>query len=225
MALYDTADLVARFKRLARRPVNDAALETTDIYRYLTDGQLYWLGQFMNHFPRLNWETWEKMTAAADKKSFTFDTTPLGSVEVYASERGGPPLRAGAPWDMTADFYWDGQDTIRIPGDRPREFANGPWARFVPRPPDIAANVEPILQPLEARLLIVYHAASQWAHEGGLENPETFEDLADSLWNGKRPGDNGLLGTLKQRFGSSSHGGYNPWYKSLDLSNLPISTS
>jgi hypothetical protein len=223
MALYDTADLVARFRRLARRPADDVALNVTDIYRYLTDAQLYWMGQFITHFPRMSWTVWERLTPAADNLSYSFAFTPLGKAEIFPTERGSMPLRAGAPWDRTADFSWQGENVIALAA--PRVFADGPWAYYTPRPADIDAVTEPVLLPLEARLLLVYHALAQWAHEGGLENPEIYEDLSDSLWLGKRPGDFGLLGQLKARYASDSTGRMTPWYRSPDLSNLPISTS
>lgn len=226
MALYDTADLVDRFKRLAKLGTNVAQIDDSDIYRYLTDGQLYWLGQLQTHVPRLNWDdTWELMTAASDYKTYTFSSEPLGKVEIYESVRAREPMRAGAPWDQSADFFWRGLQTIEIPGGRARQFADGPYARYVARPSDIAVAQDPVLQPLEARLLMVYTGLAQWARETGLVDPTTYEDLADGLWAGKRPGDSGLLGTLKVRFGSDSVGSHGPWYKNPDMSNLPVRTS
>lgn len=224
MALYDTADLVDRFKRQSKTPANTASIDDTDIYRYLTDAQLYWLGQFMNHFPRLHWDVWEKMTAASDNKSYSFSKRPLGVVEIYPSPKAPYPLRAGAPWDHSADFFWKGEQTIVIPGDVPRVFANGPYARYVPRPEDIDETTDPILLPEETRKLMLYTALSEWAREGGLEDPSRYEDMIDGLWLGKRPGDAGLLGTLKKRFGSNSSGMAPPWYKNVDMSDLPVAT-
>lgn len=225
MALYDSADLLDRFKHLASLATNVQGLDDPDIYRYLTDAQLYWIGQFQNMFPALNWATMEKMTAASDNKSYSFSQTPIGQVEIYESKRAREPMRAGAPWDHTADFYWQGETTIVIPGDRPRAFADGPYARYVPRPDDIAADSEPVLIPKEARLLILYSALIQWAYGEKLEDPARYEDMLDGFWTGKRPGDGGLMATLKARFGSNSIGDPGPWYKSPDLSNVPVRTS
>lgn len=225
MALYDSPDLLARFKRLARRPANDAALQPEDIYRYLTDAHLYWLGQFQVHFPRLNASEWEKMTSADGGKSYTFSKVPLGPVEIFSTRVAHEPLRAGAQWDLSAGFFWEGPNTIRIPGDRARSFADGPYARYLPRPDPLSESVHPVLQPPEARKLLVFSALGEWAHEGGLENPELYEDMVDALWLGKRPGDTGILGQLKARYAGNSTGRGAPWYKSPDLSNFPVSTS
>lgn len=224
MALYDTADLLARCKRLAKRPDTDMETQDTDWYRYLTDAQLYVIGQFQIHFPRLNWDVWEKMTPAPDLLSYTFTGTPLGRVEIHPSKKAPYTLRPGAPDDHTADFYWDGESTIRMTGDVPRTFPDGPYARYTARPDDITAGVQPVLLPPEARLLMVYKAVAAWAHEGGLRDPAFYDDLYDELWHGKRAGDVGLLGQLKVRYGSSSHGAQAPWYKSVDLSDLPVRT-
>lgn len=223
MALYDTADLHRRFLRLARRPGLDTGLKPTDVYAYLTDAQLYWIGQFQVHFPRLNWSVWEKLTAAADNKSYSFSAVPLGRVEIYPSKGATTELIAGSATGG-GDFTWEGVDTIRFPGDAPRTFADGPWARYIPRPDDIKQDVQPVLQPPEARLLMVYSALEQWAHEGGLQDPAIYSDLIDGLWLGKRPGDTGLLGQLKTRFGSSSDGRHGKWYHNPDMSNLPVAT-
>ena len=225
MAAYDTADLLERVKRLAKRPETDVETVDTDWYRYLADAQLYWLGQFQIHFPRINWDTWELMTPDSDNKVYSFAGTPIGRVEIYPSKRSPYPLRAAAPSDHSGDFVWEGTSSIRMMGDAARTFGDGPYARYIERPTAIAADVEPIMQPPEARLLLVYSAAAAWAHEGGFRDPSFFEDLIDGLWLGKRQGDVGLLGQLKVRYGSSSHGAPAPWYKSPDLSGLPVPTA
>lgn len=223
MALYDRADLVDRFRRLVKRPATDQSLDVDDIYRYLSDGQEYVMRQLAIHVPAANRPVKELMTTSDSGLTYTISTEPLGKVDIYSNIHAHYPLTPGEAWNHNADFEWEGLTTIRMMANRARTFSNGPYAHYVPRPAAISATQEPTLVPEHTRLLAVYAAATQYANEGGLMDPTPFESLYQNLWSGdpNKPGDIGILGELRLRYGTGERS-TRPWWHSPDLSDLPI---
>lgn len=82
---------------------------------------------------------------------------PFGHTEVYAQESGGRDLYATTYNQWGGDFVVEGA-LIRTPGNRPRTYSVGPYARFVGFPARISNVVEPSLQPEQARELILWKA-------------------------------------------------------------------
>lgn len=223
MALYDRADLVDRFRRLVKRPTTDGSVSNDDIYRYLSDAQEYVMRQFAIHVPAANRPVKELLTSSDGGLTYQLGSEPLGRVDIYSQINASVPLTAGEASNHAADFEWEGLQTIRMIANRQRTFSSGPYAHYVPRPSAIDASNEPTLVPQHARLLIVYQAAVQYVSEGGLGDPTHYESLYQKLWSGDpfKPGDIGILGELRLRYGTSDSP-KRPWWHSPDLSDLPI---
>lgn len=226
MALYDRADLVARFRRLVKRPTNDASISTTEIYRYLSDGQQRVMRDLAVHVPAANRPVKEKMETDDGGLTYTIDKEPIGNVDVYPNKRAPYPLTPGEAWNHAADFEWEGLQTIRMVGDQTRDFPNGPYAHYVPVPDDIDAETEPTVVPRFVRILIPYAAAAVYVSEGGFGDPTFYDSLYQKEWSGDpaKPGQIGILGELRLRYGTHRQPSV-PWWRSPDLSDLPIGTN
>lgn len=203
MALYDSADLLARCKRLAARPATDGDKGPTDAtaddlwYAFLTDAQLIWVREMATHVPSQMY-TMEKLTTADAGLSYDFAAEPLGNYEIRESPTG-KLLLPGPEWDPGYDFVPAGQK-IRFAGQKAKQFTNGPWARYVKVPGVISAAAEPTLSPTHARQLLVYRACILWAQRGGLRDPAPYQAEEDDTWYGDPlKGRVGLLGALKQQ--------------------------
>jgi hypothetical protein len=125
---------------------------------------------------------------------------PLGDVEVRAAP-SGRLLRPGPDWDPACDYVPAGP-IIRFPGARQRNYFGGPVGRYCPPARAIDVNTQPMLNPPNARILIVYHACMLWARRGGLRDPEPFKEDLLQAWAGdpQVPGDVGILGALKNQY-------------------------
>ena len=202
MALYDSADLLAKVKALAQRPASDEAITDAQWYLWLGDAQTYWMTQIATHCPDLN-VTVELMASSDGGATYTLSASPIGHVEVR-SRRNGELLRPGPDWDPNSDYVPEGQ-TIRIPDGRTRTFTNGPYARYVKVPGALDGSTAPVLKPEFCRLLLVPQACYYYATSGGYRDPAPYLLMAQKLWAGHPniPGDTGFLGALKaQYFGS-----------------------
>lgn len=199
MALYDTADLLARCQFRSRRPASDESMTPQDWYNLLTDAQMHWVRQFATHFPEQMYES-ETLTTADSGVTYTFQSEPLGHYELRASATGRL-LAPGPDWDMAADYVANGQ-TIRFPGGRAKTFPSGPVARYVKTPNAIDSSNEPTLKPVHTRQLLVARACIEWAERGGMEDPQPYMDWENRLWYGDpATGQMGILGALKnERF-------------------------
>ena len=204
MASFDSADLLARCKRLAQRPSTDQQQLDADWYKFLGEAQDHWVGQFAIHVPWTNMTAPTLLTSADSNETYTFGTdadsvniVPL-DVVVYA-KKDGRPLRPGTFWDSAADYVWEG-DKIRFARGKTKDFTDGPYARFITPPGEISSSIEPTLKPKRARVLLVYRAVALWASRGGIRNPQTYFDLEERTWVGRpEVGDYGLLGQLKNQ--------------------------
>lgn len=204
MAQWDSADLLARLKRTLARPLVDQDKGPTDtdvdafLYELLTEGQVYWTNELATHVPDLaGLYTIEQLTSADSGLTYDFTSEPLGHYEIRDS-RNGRLLVPGAEWDPASDFIPAGKK-IRFPGGVTKQFASGPWARYVKTPTVIASGTQPTLQPPQARLLVVYHAAGEWAARGGLRDPQPYWDLENrAAFGDPLHGQVGLVGALKQ---------------------------
>lgn len=170
MPIWDTADLLRRCKNLARRPAADQAATDSRWYDWLTEAQQEVYADLFPRFPDYGYSAPVLLTTADGGKTYTFGLDadgdprrPTGHCEVYPNLSSIPD----APLSPGSDFMFEG-GLIRMPGNRPRVFANGPYARFVADPDvAIALGVNPQLQPKAARMLLVYKALEQWASRPG----------------------------------------------------------
>lgn len=199
MAQYDSADLLARVKLFANRPVTDERISDPTWYTLLEEAQSYWLPQIAVHAPELNYVAPELMTTADGGLTYTTLLEPLSNVEVLATLHG-PPLTPGPFWGP-GDFCREGQ-IIRMCYGRARQFGGlGPYARYVPVPGllDATPGNEPVLKPAYMRLLLVPRAAYLFSAQGGTLDPTYCLQAEQRLWSGdpNLAGDTGYLGRLK----------------------------
>lgn len=101
-----------------------------------------------------------------DNQVFTFGTdangyaiSPRGKVGIYPSLASIPD----DPWTEGFDYLNEGNQ-IRIPNNR--TYTGTLYWRGITNPPDIAAATQPVLNPEDARVLIVYEAVRAFALEG-----------------------------------------------------------
>lgn len=179
MALWDTADLVARVKRYANRPTTDELLDTTMIYALLTEAQTEELADLAALAPTSQMGAPVLLTSADGGVTYTFGADVDGNAvfplacEVYA-EVNGREWRA-CSWNSWGDFVIEG-DRIRMPGNVAQTFTDGPYARFVRADAQIDASTEPVLKPPPARIMLVWKALIKFAAIGGLRDPAPFEE-------------------------------------------------
>jgi hypothetical protein len=146
-------------------------------YTFLTlaQGEVY--PALFSRFPDLAFSAPILLTTADGGYTYTFGTDadgaavrPSGHAEIYPDLQSIPdsPLLPGA------DFLLEGA-LIRIPNHRTRTFANGPYARMVLRPDTpISASVQPLLQPKNLRMLLVWKALESWASRPGSGASPTY---------------------------------------------------
>lgn len=172
MASFDTNDLIIRFQ-------NEAGLGTTSevtdamICTRLATAQGEVLRRLASRVPEAFYQAPTALTAAADRKTFTFGNDaqgnaimPMGDVQIANTLSAFVSPEYFAGWLSARDFIDEGT-RIRIPGNR--AYAGTLYGRWIPTPPDIALgtpNVEPVLNPADVRTLIVLKAVADWASEG-----------------------------------------------------------
>jgi hypothetical protein len=222
---WTTAELLADCRFLARRPTLDNEMDPTDWYRLLTIAQRHYYNLFGAHFPGLLYGAPVKLTTSDDGETYDFvdaqsnAITPIGAVEIRAS-RNGHLLTPGPEFDAATDFVIEGTK-IRIPNGKTRTFADGPYARYIAPPSDIAENVEPSLVPDFARDVLPPRACAIWATRGGSRDPTPYMAEEQKRWSGDplTPGDFGLMGALKKQYFASmiASPGVIYWWRSPDL--------
>jgi hypothetical protein len=221
MASWDTADLLDKVKRYARRPTADEGMEDTDWYALMSEAQNFWMGQIALHAPEVLFTAPTLMTTSDGGYTYVIPglTTYPMAVEIRAS-RSGQLLVPGAEWDDGADYTIEADGTVRIPSHRQRSFAEGPYARFIPQSTVISDSVAPVLKPAHACILIVYGALERYETIGRLGDPSYWKDRAQEVWAGdpQKPGTIGLLGELKlQHRARGQNCAIRSWWYSPDL--------
>jgi hypothetical protein len=214
--LYDSADLLARCLRIARRPATDQTMTPADWYGLLTEAQIVWMGHLATVAPATQYGAPVQLTTSDGGLTYDFPFVdpgeeslgrvfPVGEVEIRAT-RGGQLLLPCADWSDWGDFVPEGA-RIRMPGGRSRTFpGGGPWARYMVLPRELDASHEPVMQPVQARSLLPYRAVAKWARQGGLQDPQPFLDEEAEIWYGApEKGVHGLLGLLKQQYAFSGN--------------------
>ena len=179
-------------------PAPDATLDVTG-YALLTEAQTHWTLELATHVPDMaELYTIEKLATADAGLTYTFAAEPLGHYELRESPNGRL-LVPGAEWDPASDFIPDGQ-RIRFPGQTTKQFANGPWARYVKASGVIDASTPPTLKPAHARVVLPYHAAGLWASRGGHRDPRPYWVLErKAAFGDAQTGEVGVVGALKQQ--------------------------
>jgi hypothetical protein len=200
VAQYDSADLLARVKRLAKRPGIDEDTTDAEWYVRLEEAQTKWMAQFAALVPEQNYAAPELLTTADAGLTYQLGTEPLGGHIEIRHGRDGQLLIPSTDWG-TGDFVFEGQ-TIRMPHGRARTFDQGLYARYVKAPGLLTAGVQPVLKPAWCRLILPPTACYLHALEGGLRDPNFYLKLMQDRWAGDPDlaGDTGMLGTLKTQY-------------------------
>lgn len=217
MAMYDSADLLARCKMMAQRPQQDESTSDADWFLLLTQAQQEVNEEMAAHVPWENYGEPELMTTTDSGLTYTVANEPLGHLEVYPA-KGNEPLLPGAYWDYSSDFTVEnGGKTIRWVGNRARtSWTDGaPYARYVAPTSTIDASTPPTLKPTRARILIVYRALALWASRGGFRDPSYYRSLEQiAMWGDpNNPGSVGLIPGMKASFMATGDGWNTKWWQ------------
>jgi hypothetical protein len=218
MALYDSADLLARCKLHARRPATDQAMTDPNWYSFLTEAQPEVHSDLFTRYPDLAYGAPLLLTSADGGFTYTFGLDaagdpirPMGHAEIYPNLRAIPD----SPLIIGEDYLFEGS-LIRTLGNRAKTWANGPYARLVIRPDAaISAAAQPVLVPKSARMLYVWLALEAWAaRPGSGVSPDhyrqRYEENKVAVWT--------ALATSYNRQGAQAAGSdEGTWYDSIDL--------
>lgn len=205
MASYDSAALLAAFKRDTNWPRNgEGPLTDDEIYEYLSEAQEEIIGEVAMYAPDAMIGPPVALVTADSGVTYTFGTDTDGDLlyplaaEVFASANGRQ-LYASTWSNPGGDFVLEG-NTIRTTNGRARTYTSGPIARFVTPPAPISDSTEPSLLPKFARKLIVLRAAEKYAQRGGKLDPRPYQEEYATVWAGKPGMGGGVLLQLKQQF-------------------------
>jgi hypothetical protein len=179
--LYSSPDLLARFKRYARRPTTDESLSDDAIYELLTEAQQEAAAEVALHIPGMMVGDPTLLSSSDGGVTYSFGNDADGNAivplvaELYAAVNGRE-LFASSYANRGGDFVIEGTK-VRIPGNQSRVFAIGPYARFFATPGVLDADHDPTLVPMPLRTLIVARGLEKWAAIGGLRDRSPFTDL------------------------------------------------
>lgn len=170
MALWDSPDLLSKCKFYARRPATDQAVTDLQWYSLLSEAQSEVMRELFTLAPDMAYSAPLLLTSSDGGYTYGWGNDgagdpirPTGSTEIYPNLSSIPdsPLLPGV------DFLYEGAK-IRIPNNRSRTWTGGPYSRFVARPDTLLATASnPIMQPKDARILIVFRALEKWASRPG----------------------------------------------------------
>jgi hypothetical protein len=123
----------------------------------LADAQEQVYGEFMPIAPWAFVSIPWKMSSPDGGRTYEIPGWMYGHAEIYAQESGGRALYGCSYGDRAGDFVFEGS-RIRMPGNVPRQFADGPYVRSAWMPGRISDSRAPDLMPDEARELILWKA-------------------------------------------------------------------
>lgn len=202
MANWDSADLLARAKRLAQRPATDEDMADADWYAFLTEAQDEVVGMIATYDPNAVCTVPTLLTTSDSGLTYTFPSAstapPLVLVDL-TDGKGGTPLTFGGYGTDYGDATWEG-NTIRMSRNVARTFSQGLYARWVTVGGTIDGSTQPTL-PLQFRRVLVPMACEKYALRGGYRDPQPYREEFQRLWSGdpRKIGDMGLLGLLRKR--------------------------
>lgn len=225
MADYDSADLLARFKRYQRRPTADEKLDTDGVYALLTEAQAWFASEIAIYCPQVLLEAPVKLNSSDNGVTYPFpndsDGDPIAPLYCEIAARdGGNTLWASTYFDPRGDFVIE-NDRIRMPGGRARSFGDGPYVRLITPPGAISASSEPVerIKPKAARMVIVWKALELWAAVGGELDEAPFTQNRRELW-GPEVNRGTYLMQWKRQFANqgqpSSHRFWAQWMSYID---------
>ena len=201
MPVWTSPDLLAAFKREVG--LNDANEydDTTDLYPRLARAQVQLIEAIASRYPNPLYSAPFALTPSADRTTFSFGTDaqgqpilPLGWVQISPNARAfiGDEF---VGWVEGTDFLDEGTQ-IRVTANR--TFTGTLYCRAVLTPPDIAAAVDPVIQPVSARALIAVLAARDFAGEGAAQ--PSLVAAMQAKWNDPLTGFPALMLTYRRRY-------------------------
>lgn len=181
--LWSSPDLLRRCKQYARRPATDAAVTDDMWFDWMTEAQVQVFHDLFSRHPELQTSAAILMTSTDGGYTYTFGVDvdgdplyPMGFTELFPDLRSIPdsPLVYGEDYEVEGYL-------VRIPGNRARTWSAGPYARFVTMPDQaVSLDLNPLLYPKEARMLLVWKALQSWASRPGSgASPDYYEKEYD----------------------------------------------
>lgn len=181
---WQSSDCLTLFNRKAGRPTTDAITDANK-YDRLARAQDSVLMEIASVDPRILYGAPTAMTTADGGYTFTFGTDgngyalfPLGKANIYPSLNAVPNY----PWVPGVDYLDEGT-TIRMPNNI--AYSGTLYWQGITAPQAMSASVQPVLQPPNARILIVIKAVKDFAQEAG-RNPALADDMT-AEWNEEWP--------------------------------------
>lgn len=232
MALMDAPTLLSDLRFYLMRPEVDESYSDAQLYRLLSQAQVMVVNEVAARWPRALMEAPTLLTTADNGVTYTVDALdadgdpvhPFGHAEVYG-RLGGRELYGSTYAGREGDVVFEG-GKIRFPGIRGRTFTAGPYIRYVKPCPVIDANTEPVLQPKDARILIVYRALVLAQSRGGLRTTDWAEELYEKAWGGNpKTGEVGFMGRYATQYAQQNTPSmtgaqwWRSWATSLDGGN------
>lgn len=211
---WDAAYCVDRFKKEAGLQDANELDDETDICPALSRAQSTVVQLIAQRYPKALYQAPTALIRASDGKTFSFGDddngnpiVPLGYVQIATTQSAFSGDATFNGWREDRDFIDEG-DHIRMPSNR--TYSGTLYSRFVPTPPSISISTQtdPILNPADARELIVIQAVKEWAGEGN-QRPDLV-DRMEKKWADKFPS---WMLTYKKRYRNGG-GLLNParWY-------------
>lgn len=181
---YESTDLLMMFNSYAGRAEGDGIPDAAK-YSRLSKAQDAVLMDIMTTCPKALYQGPTAMTSADDGLTWTFGTDsngyavfPLGNAQIYPSANAYPNY----PWVPGID-YLDRGTSIVMPNQTP--WGGTLYWVGVIAPQAITGIVQPVLQPPQARILIVIQAVKSFAQEF-VRNPGLVDEM-QNRWDDEWP--------------------------------------
>jgi hypothetical protein len=216
MPLWDGAQLVKQFKLEAGLQDASEMDDSVDICPMLSIAQVKVLNRISAIYPNALYSPPFQLIASADRTTFSFGTDSAGNpivakgwvqISPRATAFSGDSF---AGWVEGQDFLDEG-DKIRVVSNR--TYSGTLYCRAVLTPPDITLLVPPVLNPPDARQLIVVQAVKDFAGQG--EQNAKVAARMQAKWNEDFPA---LMLTMRKRFrGGGGMVDSARWYLTADF--------
>lgn len=201
-------------KLYAGLPTADDSITDAQWYTLLSEAEQDWKAKIATQVPKSQWGAAVQMVTGDGGITYTVGTGLTlvaefaGPIELRMTNRGAL---------ITPDQYILDGATVRWPFGTSRSFASGPYVRYAAAAAGIDASTEPTLQPVRARILLVYGALKRWGNiGGGYRDPSYWETLESQEWFGDGAGKIGLLDNLLAAYPTTDaelEEAYTPWYR------------
>ena len=163
---WASSDLLTRFNEWAARPTSNDPITDAQKYRRLSDGQDQIILEVANLSGRILYSAPVLMTSADGGYVYTYGVDGNGYALFPLAGHIYPTLSAvpSYPWVPGVDYLDEGTQ-IRSLNNAP--FPVAPYWYGISQPQQLSSSVNPVIQPPQARVLIVIRAVQDYAEEGG----------------------------------------------------------